>query len=460
MKRSELIISALLVPIDYVALLAAAWIAYAVRYTGLADNLQTTVVVPFAEYARASAIIALGWIAIYAFAGCYALAARRRWTTEFGRVIFASSTGFALVLAVIVFSREFFASRFIVLAVWPIAIISVIALRIIIRVIERACFTFGVGVHRVVLIGSGRPSDALAEAFAGRPGLGFRIVSRYAALNDQASVEIVQAWQCKAFDEIIDGDSPDTPRVHALLDFCAEHHIPVRYSADFLSAHAPRISIETYAGVPLVEVYRTRLLGWGRIVKRIFDIKAAIILLILTSPILILVAIVVKCSSRGPVFFRQERIGQAGRPFRFVKFRSMRVGAHEEWEELRKHSERPGIIPKIKDDPRVTRIGRFLRRWSLDELPQLFNVLAGTMSLVGPRPHLPQEVAEYAKRHKVVLEVKPGITGLAQVSGRADLDFEDEVKLDTYYIENWSPALDLVILLRTPFAVIRKRGAY
>lgn len=460
MKRSELIISALLVPLDYCALLLAASIAYALRFTSFAGIRPVTFYLPFSEFFRSAAIIAIGWIVIYALAGCYALAARRRWTTEFGRVIFASSTGFALVLAVIVFSREFFASRFIVLVSWPIAIASVLILRIIIRAIERTFFSFGIGAHRIILMGSGRPADALAEAFAQRPGLGFRIVSRYVALTDGAASEIVRAWQRAVFDEIIDADAPDASRVHALLDFCAEHHIPVRYSADFLSAHAPRISIETYAGVPLVEVYRTRLLGWGRIVKRVFDVVAAIILLILASPILILVAIAVKCSSRGSVFFRQERIGQAGRPFRFVKFRSMRVGAHEEWEELRQHSERPGIIPKIKDDPRVTRVGRFIRRWSLDELPQLFNVLAGTMSLVGPRPHLPEEVAEYAKRHKVVLEVKPGITGLAQVSGRADLDFEDEVKLDTYYIENWSPALDLVILLRTPFAVFRKRGAY
>lgn len=461
MKRSELTISALLVPLDYAALLVAAAAAYAIRYTSFSDVLRTTVIVPFGEFLRIAAVIAIGWIAIFALAGCYATGARRRWTTEFGRVIAASSTGFAFVLAVIVFSREFFASRFIILAIWPLAIAFVLAVRIIVRGIERGLFTAGIGVHRVALIGSGRAADALADAFAARPSLGFRIVARYGRFDRAAADALADAWRRARVDEIVDARTPPDPEeIHRLLDFGQEHHVPVRYSADFLASHAPRMSIETFAGVPLVEVQRTRLLGWGRIVKRAFDILGALLLGILATPLMLGIALAIRLDAPGPILFRQRRVGQAGRPFDFLKFRSMRVGAHAEWEELRAQSDRNGPVPKIKNDPRVTRVGRVLRRWSLDELPQLFNVLAGTMSLVGPRPHLPEEVAAYATHHRAVLAVKPGITGLGQVSGRADLDFEEEVRIDTYYVERWSPVLDLVILARTPFAVLRKRGAY
>lgn len=461
MKRSELTISVLLVPLDYAALLAAAALAYAIRYAGLADNLRTTTVIPLAEYLRIAALIAVGWVAIFALAGCYATGARRRWSREFGRIILASSTGFAFVLAVIVFSREFFASRFIVLASWPLAICTVLLVRFIVRIVERALFAAGVGVHRLALIGTGAAADALAAAFGARPSLGFRVVQRYDQFDDRARSAIAAAWRDRAVDEAVDVRTPpDAREIHQLLDFAAEQHLPVRYSADFLAARAPRIHIETFAGVPLIEVHRTRLLGWGRVFKRAFDLVVATILLVITAPLMLCIALAVRLDSPGPILFRQRRIGAAGRPFDFLKFRSMRVGAHAEWAKLREQSDREGPVPKIKDDPRVTRVGRWLRRWSLDELPQLFTVLAGTMSLIGPRPHLPEEVADYAAHHKAVLAVAPGITGLAQVSGRADLHFEDEVRLDTYYVENWSPALDLVILLRTPFAVARTRGAY
>ncbi|MFH1098460.1 MAG: sugar transferase [Candidatus Uhrbacteria bacterium] len=461
MKRSELTISVLLIPLDYAALLAAAALAYTIRFTQLAALRPVTFHLPFPEFFRLSAAVALGWIIILALAGCYAATARRRWPTEFRRVLLGVTTAFGLTLAAIVFSRDLFDSRFIILASWILAASFIIIIRLAVRAIERVLFAAGIGVHRLALIGEGRAADALATAFEARPGLGFRIAVRYPLFDATVAQALATAWEHQTIDEVIEAATPPNPAmVHALLDFCAEHHIPIRYSADFLTAHAPRISIETFAGVPLVEVHQTRLLGWGGVFKRIFDIKVAVILLIVTAPIALLIAIAIKIDSRGPIIFRQKRIGRAGRPFDFLKFRSMREGAHAEWAELRQQSERSGILPKIKDDPRVTRVGRFLRRWSLDELPQFWNVLTGTMSLVGPRPHLPEEVAEYERHHKIVLAVRPGITGLAQVSGRSDLDFEEEVKIDTYYVENWSPALDIVILLRTPFAVFRKRGAY
>lgn len=461
MKRSELTISVLLVPLDYLALLGAAIFAYRLRFESVAEFRPIRFFLPLPEFLELAALIALAWIAIFALAGCYTTTARRSWRTEFARIALASSTGFAFVLAAIVFSRELFASRFIVLAVWPLAIVCVFAIRLVVRAIERSLFTRGIGVHRIVLIGTGRAAEALAAAFDARPGLGFRIVRRLPEFSNGASEELVRAWAANEIDEVIDATTPPNPKdLHMLLDVCDDHHIPVRYAADLLAAHTTRVAVDTFAGVPLVELKPTPLEGWGRAVKRAFDILTSALLLVVLSPFLICIAIAIALDSRGPILFCQQRVGQAGRPFTFLKFRSMRVGAHEEWEELRKRSDRSGIVPKIKNDPRVTRVGRLIRRWSLDELPQLFNVLAGSMSLVGPRPHLPEEVAEYRKHHRKVLALKPGITGLAQVSGRADLDFDEEVKIDTFYIEHWSLGLDLVVLLRTPFAIIRTKGAY
>ena len=182
-----------------------------------------------------------------------------------------------------------------------------------------------------------------------------------------------------------------------------------------------------------------------------------------------LTAIAIVLDSRGPIFFNRlddgspvMRVGEHDKPFRYLKFRSMRPGTHNlRYTELAElDTRKEGPLVKIKDDPRVTRVGKWIRKYSIDELPELFLVLIGKMSLVGPRPHLPEEVAKYSDHHRRVLSVKPGITGMAQVSGRADLRFDEEVRIDTYYIENWSPWLDLAILLRTPLVVFGRKGAY
>jgi len=184
------------------------------------------------------------------------------------------------------------------------------------------------------------------------------------------------------------------------------------------------------------------------------------------SPILLITMVAIKLNSHGPIFFSRRddgsyvyRVGKGGKPFKYFKFRSMIPGTDNmRYKELADKNVRgDGPMVKIKDDPRVTRVGKFIRRWSIDELPELFLVFIGRMSLIGPRPHLPEEVAKYEQHHRKTLTIKPGITGLAQVSGRSDLAFEEEVKLDIYYIENWSLLLDLSILLKTPLAVFKHR---
>jgi exopolysaccharide biosynthesis polyprenyl glycosylphosphotransferase len=236
--------------------------------------------------------------------------------------------------------------------------------------------------------------------------------------------------------------------------------LEVRVSASLPVVLSSRLSAQPVGGVMSLALRPARLTPSQRVLKRTFDLVIAGAGLILTAPIWLVAAIAIKLDSPGPVLYRQRRVGEGGRPFVMLKFRSMYVDAEQRLAELRPLSEVDGPLFKLRTDPRVTRVGRVLRRWSLDELPQLWNVIRGDMSLVGPRPPLPEEVAAYEEWHFARLEAPPGITGLWQVSGRSELSFEDYVRRDLFYIENWSLAYDLFIVLKTIPIVISRRGAY
>ena len=222
----------------------------------------------------------------------------------------------------------------------------------------------------------------------------------------------------------------------------------------------PRIRTRPVAGLPLIHVEPPDLNGGAKLIKGFFDRLIAIVALMLLSPILLLIALAIRLTGRGPILFRQRRVGQDGEEFDVYKFRTMVKNADRMLAKLAEFNETDGLMFKMKNDPRVTRVGKLLRRYSLDELPQLFNVLAGSMSLVGPRPPLPSEVAQYDGDVRRRLLVKPGITGLWQVSGRSDLSWEDGIRIDLYYVENWSLTADLLIMWKTLGAVLKARGAY
>ncbi len=219
----------------------------------------------------------------------------------------------------------------------------------------------------------------------------------------------------------------------------------------------PRLHITPVDGLPLLRLTEPRFSGTGKLAKAAIDRLGAALLLLVFSPLLLAVAVAVRRDG-GPAFYRQERVGLGGRTFRVIKFRSMCVDADRMMADL--ISDREGVLFKMRNDPRITRVGTFLRRYSLDELPQLFNVLGGSMSMIGPRPPLPSEVEQYGPDAERRLLVKPGITGLWQISGRSDLSWEETVRLDLRYVENWSPALDAMILWKTVGAVVASRGAY
>jgi exopolysaccharide biosynthesis polyprenyl glycosylphosphotransferase len=222
----------------------------------------------------------------------------------------------------------------------------------------------------------------------------------------------------------------------------------------------PRVNVRPVGDLSLLQVSEPKFSGASRFLKSAFDRSVAALALLALSPVLLCIAVLIKLDSRGTVFFRQTRSGLSGKPFSIYKFRSMVPAAEDLLIDLTDQNEGKGTLFKIHRDPRVTRVGRVMRRLSLDELPQLWNVVRGHMSLVGPRPPLPSEVERYADDTRRRLLVKPGLTGLWQVSGRSDLSWEESVRLDLYYVENWSFVLDLMILARTVFAVAAGRGAY
>jgi exopolysaccharide biosynthesis polyprenyl glycosylphosphotransferase len=222
----------------------------------------------------------------------------------------------------------------------------------------------------------------------------------------------------------------------------------------------PRTVVRPVAGLPLLHVEEPTFRGPRRVAKDIMDRVVAAAGLLVLLPVFTALAVAIRIDTRGPIFFRQGRVGRDGRRFDIVKFRTMVQDAETLQAELRERNEAAGVLFKLRDDPRVTRVGGFLRRWSIDELPQLWNVLRGEMSLVGPRPPLPAEVARYEYHVSRRLLVKPGMTGLWQVSGRSDLHWDEAVRLDLYYVDHWSPIMDGAIILRTFMAVVRGNGAY
>lgn len=468
MKRSELAFTLALLPIDLLAILGAAGAAFALRFHPYFTSMRPVIFnLELSSFLKVTLQVAVLWILVFAFAGLYKTH-RVRIAVELSRLVLASSTAMAVVFAVTFFSRTLFDSRFLALAGWLLAIVFVALARLVVRGLQRSLLRLNIGTHRIVVIGKNQTASALTEEFNQKRRLGFRVVGQYKEFDTALAKRLTQMVRNNELDEIVLAD-PEADRETrlALIALTDAEHIGFLYTADLLSAAIGRAVNHTFAGIPVIEVQKTPLDGWGAIYKRLFDIAGSIVLILLTSPLMLATAIAIKLDSKGPILFSKVdknmlsvRIGQNGKPFRYFKFRSMVPGKHfMRYTELSKDNTRTGPLVKIKNDPRVTRVGAFIRKFSIDELPEFFLVLSGKMSLVGPRPHLPEEVERYRPEHKKVHTIKPGITGMAQISGRADLDFEDEVRLDTYYIEHWSPWLDLYILLKTPLVVLFRKGA-
>ncbi len=473
MKRSELFFGAILVPIDFLALLLAGALAYYLRISPIVQEVRPAVFafdLPLAEYLQLVSIVSIVVMCIFALQGLYAMQVTRRVLEEFTRIFSGISIGFMIVIVYIFLSAELFQSRFIVLAAYIFAVIAVSLGRYLVKRVQLHMLRRGMGIHRVVLAGNGKFAPELAFAFHKRPQLGYRVVGQVDNISWEALETI---YREQGIDEVIQSN----PTLSAadnlvVLDFCEQYKVDYKYIPNIFETHAVNVHYRQIGTVPLLELSRTPLDGWGRIAKRTVDLIGSILGLSLLSPLFVVTAIAIKRDAPGPIFYRQIRVGRNTKPFEIFKFRSMhreycvgqRYGgkkADEKYRELRQaaNERKDGPLFKMKQDPRITDVGRILRKWRIDELPQLINVLTGDMSLLGPRPHLPEEVSMYGKHHRKLFTIKPGMSGMAQVGGNAGLPFEEEAKLDIAYIENWSLWLDAVLLIKSFLILFRDRNA-
>lgn len=469
MKTSQLILTIIQVPLDYIMLIAAAITAYFLRFGSFVTDIKPVIYeMPLAEYIQISMLMAILWILIFALTGLYQVSGAGKIIDDLRRVFVATSIGLITIVFIIFLQRELFSSRFIILTAYAFSILYVSLARIILRTIKISLFKKNIATDRVLLIGSEKTVNILKEEIVSNPRMGITIVQTFSNVDKKM---IVKAIERDDIDEIIVADTTIRQKdINSTIDIANEHNIGFRYAADLFGAKAANVDVTTIAGIPLLQIKKTALDGWGRVYKRLFDFIVSSIIIILLSPIYLAIILVIRLTSPGPAIYKNQRVGRKGEIFDTYKFRTMKIeyciGPYYqntdkalafEKELIEEKSHREGPLYKISDDPRRTAFGKWLEKTSLDEIPQFFNVFLGNMSLVGPRPHQPREVEKYKSYHKKLLDIKPGITGLAQISGRSDLDFEDEAKLDIFYIENWSFYLDLAILVKTPFTLFKKR---
>jgi exopolysaccharide biosynthesis polyprenyl glycosylphosphotransferase len=426
-----------------------------------------------------SAFISVAWWLFLGFFRSRDLKILGAGPDEYKRVVMASLYLFGLI-AIVSYVFQLDIARGYVGVALPLGIVLLLIARWSLRIHLIRQRQVGRAVRRVVLLGGPSAVQHLHRTLRDAPEAGYRAVAAIlpgyslatptgekALPLEVASVsrkvpDIIQVLEDYEADAlaISAGASLKTRTLRELGWELADRRISQIMAPALTDIAGPRIHAQPVAGLSLLHVSTPRLAGPEAFIKRAFDVLASAALLVLLSPVFLGVAIIVKMDDPGPAFFHQKRVGKSGELFYMHKFRSMVVNAEARLEKLKAKNEGAGVLFKMKDDPRITKFGAFIRRYSIDELPQLWNVLVGDMSLVGPRPPLPDEVAEYEGSVSRRLLVKPGITGLWQVSGRSDLSWDESIRLDLYYVENWSFLQDLLILGRTAKAVVAKNGAY
>ncbi len=462
-KKSESIFGAARVPLDALAVFAALILSYRLREANidlipgfqLLDPAST--LPPFAAYLKTFVSPSmLSFILFCAALGLYALQATRSAWNEVGRILMASGLWLIGIMAwYFLVQKQLFYSRVLLLHSTFFIALFVTLMRAAVTLFQRRLLRSGIGVRYVVSIGKQKIAGSAKDTLA-------RDV-RYAYLGHVGDLEaLMRMEQKKDLDLVLQTDpNPQSEETIALIDHCRSHHIGYAFLPPVFADVPHLLAVERLGLLPMIRFQPTPLDGWGRIFKRLFDIACSLIGIIVLAIPMLIIAITVLIDGGRPIFYISRRVGEGGKVrIPVLKFRSMVKDADARKEELMAMNHRKdGPLFKIKNDPRITKSGAVLRRWSIDEWPQLFNVLMGHLSLVGPRPHLPDEVKLYDNYQRRVFAVKPGVTGLAQISGRSDLTFDDEVALDLKYIEEWSMLRDVWILWRTFIVVFGRKGA-
>jgi len=448
---------------DTLALVVACVVAISLRFPG--RWLESASGTDVAYLAIALGFIPV-WLMVVALRGGYDARCIGVGGEEFRRVMNAG-VGFVAVVAVVAIAANAAPARKLVAIALPLNCLLAVALRFVVRKFLHRIRQAGNAVHRVVVVGEGSSQAALVERLRSSPWSGLKVVATsrpHVEKNGHATLSHVpDVIREHGADTVAVAHSPHvtSAALRTLAWQLEGSRVNLMLAPALTDVAGPRVQVRPVSGVPLLQLTEPRFEGGRRLLKAAFDRVGALVIVALLSPLMLAVALAVRLSGPGPVVFRQQRVGLRGRSFTLLKFRSMVPDAERRAQELRGSNDHGEghVLFKMTDDPRVTAVGRFLRRYSLDELPQLLNVVAGSMSLVGPRPQLPAEVAQYDGYVHRRLLVQPGITGLWQVSGRSDLDWDETVRLDLYYVENWSPLLDMEILWKTMFAVVKGAGA-
>lgn len=474
--RNTKFYSLLLIIADFLVLLSAFTAAYVIRVQ--IDNRPLVSEVFASDYLITMLTILPFWIIIFAFIGLYNAQVYNRRLLEWSRIAIGCFIGVLLIIGLeYVTEHAIFPARLVVVYAFLGSFVLILLEREVLRTSRAMFYRFGRGISRVLIIGNSSATQDIAETIADTPRTGYQVVAlagprrlvpiesgvRHFSSVDKA-LESVDELRITNIIQTDLYDSED--RNQRILAAAQSRHIQYNFIPGEPEFYAGKNTVDVFLGYPMITVDQTPLTGWGAIVKRIFDTILSFILIVILSPIYLMLVICQKIFNPGPVFYISKRLSRFSDPIDLIKFRSMshKYGKKDAAEEFREMGREDLALEyekhrKVANDPRITRFGKFLRDTSLDELPQLFNVFVGDLSLVGPRPILPQEVKFSKSRAALLHSVRSGVTGLWQVSGRSNLSFDERIDLELYYARNWSFWLDIKILFKTIGVVIRKTGA-
>lgn len=475
-RRNSRLYSLVLVVVDALVLIGAFALAYIARVQydprPLLENIYAY------DYLVSFLLIVPFWIAVFALIGLYQPKTYNRRLIEWSKIAVGSFIGILLVIGwEYISEKTLFPARLVPLYALFGSFVLIVIVREIMRSIRSLMFRYGRGIKRVLLIGSSGATADIARNIANTVRSGYQVVAiagpkkimpedvhalhystAEAALKDIETLNITAVIQTDLY------DNPE--RNQKILTTAQTHHIDYSFIPAENEFYSGKNTVDIFLGYPMISVYQTPLVGWGAIIKRIFDFFVSLILVVVLSPFLFIILLIKKLADPGPAFYISKRLSRFSQPIGLIKFRSMgaQYGQHDAADEFRAMgrddlAEEYEQNRKVENDPRITKFGAWLRKTSIDELPQVFNVLKGDISLVGPRPILPQEVKLAKGRTAILHSVKSGVTGLWQVSGRSELSFEERIELELFYAQNWTFWLDIKILFKTVWVVLKGRGA-
>ncbi len=471
MKKSEILFTLSRIINDIATIFGGLIVAYYLRMERF-SLFHLTSPTPFSleQFLPFALSITATLLGIFALQGRYHFYQDEKIFDEINHVFWSFSAGMALVLVAFFFLKHTFFSRFIFGVAWIISLTLLLSGRMTLRIIRRQMHKLGLGKVRIIILGTGNIAAKAIHILKQNPKFQILGLVSEKKLNHTTAKGVPVIGGSHDFETILKKHKPNeiliatedpSEKISAtLIQLAYLHETKLSYLPDELGLDLASVSTSTLGNLPLITLQNTKLHGWGLLIKSGFDYVFSLLMCVLLSPILLIISLLVWLENKTePIFYASIRIGKNGHPFLCYKFRTMIPEAEKQKKKLEKQNERKGsILFKMKNDPRITPLGKKLRELSLDELPQLFNILKGDMSLIGPRPHLQEEVEKYGQNDLRVLSIKPGLTGFSQINGRSALSFEEEISYELFYLKNWSLLLDFIIFFKSIWVIVQKKN--